>query len=77
MKPLSNKTYDVLKWIAINLIPALCTLILTVGEIWELPYYARIGATVAAIGVFLAAIIGLSKKSYNELNNTGEEGDDL
>ena len=75
---LSNKTFDVLKWIAIYLIPALCTLILAIGKIWELPYYVQIGATVSAIGVFLAAIMGLSSRSYyNELNNTGEEGDDL
>ena len=63
---LSDKTYDTLKWIAVNLIPALEVLILTIGQIWELPYYAQIGATVAAFGVFLAAILGISSKAYKQ-----------
>lgn len=63
---ISNETYDGIKWVALNLIPALEVLILTVGKIWELPYYTEIGATIAAIGVFLAAIIGVSSKTYYE-----------
>lgn len=63
---LSDGTYDKLKWIALAFIPALEVLILTVGKIWGLPYYDNIGATVAAIGVFLAAIIGVSSKTYYE-----------
>lgn len=63
---ISNETYDGIKWVALNLIPALEVLILTVGKIWELPYYTEIGATIAAIGVFLAAIIGVSRKTYLE-----------
>ena len=63
---LSNGTYDKLKWIALAFIPALEVLILTVGKIWGLPYYDNIGATVAAVGVFLAAIIGVSRKTYLE-----------
>ena len=61
---MSNKTYDAIKWIALVLIPAMEVLILTIGKIWGLPYYAEIGATVAAIGVFLAAIIGVSSRAY-------------
>ena len=63
---LSDGTYDKLKWIALAFIPALEVLILTVGKIWGLPYYDNIGATIAAIGVFLAAIIGVSRKTYLE-----------
>lgn len=63
---ISNETYDGIKWVALNLIPALEVLILTVGKIWELPYYTEIGATIAAIGVFLAAIIGVSSRNYYE-----------
>ena len=59
---ISNETYDGIKWVALNLIPALEVLILTVGKIWELPYYTEIGATIAAIGVF----IGVSRKTYLE-----------
>ena len=61
---LSDGVYDRIKWIALAFIPALEVLILTVGKIWGLPYYAEIGATVAAVGVFLAAIIGVSSRNY-------------
>lgn len=63
---LQDGTYDKIKWIALAFIPALEVLILTVGKIWGLPYYDNIGATVAAVGVFLAAIIGVSSKTYYE-----------
>lgn len=63
---LKDGTYDKIKWIALAFIPALEVLILTVGKIWGLPYYDNIGATVAAVGVFLAAVIGVSSRNYYE-----------
>lgn len=63
---LKNGTYDKIKWTALAFIPALEVLILTVGKIWGLPYYDNIGATVAAVGVFLAAVIGVSSRNYYE-----------
>ena len=52
---LSNRTYDILKWVALVVIPASATLVLTVGKIWGLPYYDNIGATISAVGLFIAA----------------------
>lgn len=61
---LSNRTYDILKWVALVVIPASATLVLTVGKIWGLPYYDNIGATISAVGLFIAAIIGVSSKDF-------------
>lgn len=61
---LSNRQYDILKWIALVVIPASATLVLTVGKIWGLPYYDNIGATISAVGLFIAAIIGVSSKDF-------------
>lgn len=61
---LNNKAYDVLKWIAMYLLPGLATLWLTLGKVWSLPYTTEIGATISAVDVFLAFILGLSKKNY-------------
>ena len=61
---LSNISYDRIKWFALVFIPAFEVLILTLGKIWGVPYYSEIGASVAAVGVFLAAIIGVSSKAY-------------
>lgn len=62
---LSNKVYDVLKWIASYLLPGLTTLWLAVGKIWNIPYTTEIGATMAAIDVFMHTVLGISKKNYN------------
>ena len=61
---LSNISYDRMKWFALVFIPAFEVLILTLGKIWGIPYYSEIGESVAAVGVFLAAILGVSSKSY-------------
>lgn len=61
---LSNINYDRLKWFALVFIPAFEVLILTLGKIWGIPYYSEIGASVAAVGVFLAALIHKSSKEY-------------
>ncbi len=71
---ISNKTYDTLKWIALAVIPAASTLVLTVGKIWGLPYYDNIGATISAIGLFIAAIIGVSSKDFNAIEPIDIEG---
>ena len=71
---LSNKTYDFLKWFALVALPAFNLFILTLGKIWELPYYVQIAATVSAVGVLIAALIGASSKQYWE--DVDEEEDE-
>lgn len=61
---LSNKAYDVLKWIAGYLLPGMATLWLTLGKIWNFPFTTEIGATITAIDVFLYGVLGISKKNY-------------
>lgn len=61
---LSNKAYDVLKWIALWLLPGLATLWLALGKLWNFPYITEIGGTITAIDTFLAFILKLSKNSY-------------
>lgn len=60
----SNKTYDILKFIALKVLPALATLWLTLGEIWNFPYTAQIGATITALDAFLGVLLGISTKNY-------------
>ena len=72
---MKNETYDLLKKIALYILPAIATLWLTLGKIWNLPYTAEIGATITAIDVFLGACLGISTKHYNEiLENADENG---
>lgn len=68
---ISNRTYDILKWFALVAIPATEALWLTVGKVWGLPYLTEIGTTIAAFGLFLATLIGVS--SHNYYNDVDEE----
>lgn len=63
---MSNKTYDVLKFIAQILLPALGTLYFALASIWGLPYGEQIVGTITAVDAFLGAILGISTKKYNE-----------
>lgn len=71
---LSDKQYDTLKFIAINIIPSLETFWLTVGNVWKLPYVTEIGTTIAAVGVLIAGCIGLSKVAYEKAKREQYEG---
>lgn len=61
---MSNKVYDVLKWITLVALPALTALWLTLANIWGFPYAEAIGATIAAITTFLGALLGVSSLQY-------------
>ena len=65
---MSNKTYDILKTIALVVLPALATLVIAVFEIWGLPYGAQIGATITAVATFLGAILSVSSAKYKVEN---------
>lgn len=62
---MSNKIYDVLKWIALILLPALATLYFALAQIWGFPYGEQIVGTIAAIDTFLGALLGISTRIYN------------
>ena len=61
---ISNKVYDVLKWIAQYLLPALGTLYFALSTIWGFPYGEQVVGTITAIDAFPGAILGLSSATY-------------
>mgnify|MGYP002525703159 CR=1 FL=1 len=64
----SNKTYDILKYIAQIVLPALGTLYFALSSIWGLPYGEQIVGTMTAIDAFLGALLGISTMRYNKEN---------
>lgn len=66
MFKLSNSAYDVWKEIAQIWIPAISTLYFTLSGIWGLPYAEQICGTLAALDVFLGAILKISTNQYNK-----------
>jgi hypothetical protein len=69
----SNKTYDVLKFIAMILLPALGTLYFALAKIWGFPYAAEIVGTISAVDAFLGAILGISTAQYNKQQQPPDE----
>lgn len=65
---MSNKVYDVLKFIAQIVLPAIATLYVTLAGIWGLPFSEQIGGTVMAVDTFLGAILMISEKKKNKIN---------
>lgn len=61
---MNNKTYDILKYIALFFMPALATLILTLTQIWGIPHGEAIAATVTALDTFLGALLKISSSNY-------------
>ena len=63
---ISNKVYDVLKWVAQYFLPAIGTLYFAISTIWGFPYGEQVVGTITAIDAFLGAILGISSAAYNK-----------
>lgn len=63
---MSNETYDILKEIALTVLPAVAVLYATLGKIWNLPYVSELPATLMAIDTFLGVCLHISTSEYNK-----------
>lgn len=61
---LTNKIYDILKWITLILFPALAVLYVALADIWGLPYPIEVAGTIGAIDLFLAMVLGISTNTF-------------
>lgn len=62
---LGQKAYDVLKFVAMILLPAVGTLYFTLAQLWEWGNGEKVVGTVMAIDLFLGALLGIAARSYN------------
>lgn len=63
---MSNKVYDVLKWIAMVVLPAIGTLYFALASIWGFPYAEEIVGTITAVDTFLGVLLGISSVQYSK-----------
>ena len=69
---LSNKLYDILKWVVIIVLPALATLYAALAGVWAWPYPDEVVTTITAVDTFLGAVLCISTVTYNkEVKNNG------
>ena len=71
---MTNKVYDILKYIAQIVLPALATLVITIFTIWNLPYGEAIAGTIMAVDAFMGAILMLESKKYHNGLEGNENG---
>ena len=71
---MNNKIYDILKWVAIIVLPASSTFIASVFPLWDLPYADAIAQTITAVGAFLGAVLMVSNLNYKNGDNAGTTG---
>lgn len=68
---MSNKVYDVLKWVALVALDAAGIFYKTIATIWALPLGDEVLSTCAALSVLIGALIGISAANYN--NSGGDK----
>lgn len=66
---MSNKVYDILKWVALIAFPAVIALYTTLSSVWGWPYGEQVTGTLAALEVFLGAILQVSSNTYKKQAN--------
>lgn len=66
----SNKAFDVLKWLAIVVLPALATFVKVLFPVWNIPLGDEIAATIVAVDTLLGALLGVSTIQYKNVQLT-------
>jgi len=66
---MNDKMYNMLKWLAMYLLPAMGTLYFALSGIWGLPYGEQIVGTITAADTFLGVLLGLSASQYNKASD--------
>lgn len=62
---MTNKVYDILKWISIIVLPAISTFIVVISKIWGWgDLGSLIAQTITAVAVLLGTILGISNYKY-------------
>ena len=73
---LSNKAFDVLKYIQRHL-PAVATFYVTIAAALNLPYADEVSKVICAVATLMAALLEISTVQYNKANVSAEEWDEL
>lgn len=69
---MSNKTYDILKWIAFIGMPAFITFYGAVAIAWGFPYTEQILTTLGAVETLLGSCLTYSTSQYNKATAAGD-----
>lgn len=71
---LTDKAYDLMKWLVIIVLPALATLYAALAAVWTWPLADQVVTTITALDTFLGAVLCISTATYNTKNGGNENG---
>lgn len=63
---ISNKTYDIGKYVVTIVLPAVATLYIGLGNLWNLPKTTEIVGSITLVNAFLGSLLMVSSKTYQE-----------
>lgn len=63
---LTNKQYDFIKNWLLPILMGGATFVITLGKLWEIPYYNQIAGTMTAVATFISFVINESSRAYFE-----------
>ena len=63
---MTNRPYDILKWIALILLPALATFYAAIAAVWGLPYTEQVVGTITAVDTLLGTLLKISSDNYKK-----------
>ena len=63
---MSNKVYDVLKWLVLIVLPACSGLYAALAGVWCWGYVEQVTTTISAVALFIGALIGVSSANYKK-----------
>ena len=69
---MSNKLYDILKWVCIVGLPAISTVISAIFPLLNIPYVDETVKLISAIATLLGAWLGVSSINYSKANGSIE-----
>ena len=67
---MSDKVYNILKWVTMIVLPSLGTLYFALTQIWGLQFGEEINGTVNAVVTCLGVILGVSTAKYKKITTT-------
>lgn len=73
-KGLGDKTYNLLKLIALVLLPGLQALYFGVAELWNLPHTDAVVATIALVNTFLGVLVKFSQMLHDASKSNDYDG---
>jgi hypothetical protein len=64
MKPLNNRVYDIVKWIALLVLPTLAGAIIAIGEVWSVPVEQDLIVGLTSFSSAIGIILTISSTIY-------------